>query len=107
MILISLPIFLIAVVIHECAHGWVAYKLGDPTAKNAGRLTLNPLAHIDPMGTVFLPLMLVLMGSPIVFGWALPTAWGSKVASNSGDHPSLPHLEANWSLKGIIPKSAL
>ncbi|MBL7084751.1 MAG: site-2 protease family protein [Candidatus Omnitrophica bacterium] len=72
MILLSLCIFLIAVVIHECAHGWVAYKLGDPTAKYAGRLTLNPLAHIDPMGTVFLPLMLVLMGSPIIFGWAKP-----------------------------------
>lgn len=72
MFLISLPLFLVAIVIHECAHGWVAYKLGDPTAKYAGRLTLNPLAHIDIMGTIFLPLMLVLMGSPIVFGWAKP-----------------------------------
>lgn len=72
MILFLLPIFLIAVVIHEYAHGWVAYKLGDTTAKNAGRLTLNPLAHIDPIGTVILPLMLVLTGSPIVVGWAKP-----------------------------------
>jgi len=72
MILFALPLFLIAVVIHEYAHGWVAYKLGDTTAKNAGRLTLNPLAHIDPVGTVFLPLMLVFMRSPIVFGWARP-----------------------------------
>ena len=72
MMLFSLLIFLIAVVIHEYAHGWVACKLGDPTAKYAGRLTLNPLAHIDPMGTVFLPLMLVLMRSPIVVGWAKP-----------------------------------
>ena len=72
MILTSLPIFLIAIVIHEYAHGWMAYKLGDPTAKYAGRLTLNPLAHIDPMGTILLPAMLVLMGSPIVFGWAKP-----------------------------------
>ncbi|MBU4140754.1 MAG: site-2 protease family protein, partial [Candidatus Omnitrophica bacterium] len=72
MILISLPLFFLAIVIHEYAHGWVAYKLGDPTAKNAGRLTLNPLAHIDPMGTIFLPLMLIFMGSPIIFGWAKP-----------------------------------
>ncbi len=72
MILISLPLFFIAIVIHEYAHGWVAYKLGDPTAKYAGRLTLNPLAHIDIMGTIFLPLMLVFMGSPIIFGWAKP-----------------------------------
>ena len=72
MIVIPLTIFLIAVVIHEVAHGWVAYKLGDPTAKYAGRLTLNPLAHIDPVGTVFFPLMLVLIRSPIIFGWAKP-----------------------------------
>lgn len=61
-----------AVVIHEYAHGWVAYKLGDPTAKYAGRLTLNPIAHIDPVGTVVLPLFLLIMGSPVVFGWARP-----------------------------------
>lgn len=70
--LFSLPIFLIAVVIHEYAHGWVAYKLGDPTAKDAGRLTLNPIAHIDPVGTVVLPLFLLMMRSPVVFGWAKP-----------------------------------
>lgn len=72
MILISLPIFFLAIVIHEYAHGWVAYRLGDPTAKYAGRLTLNPLAHIDMMGTVLLPLLLILMGSPVIFGWAKP-----------------------------------
>jgi Zn-dependent protease len=71
-IAITLAIFLIAVIIHEYAHGWIAYRLGDPTAKYAGRLTLNPLAHIDPMGTVLFPLMLVLMRSPIIFGWAKP-----------------------------------
>ena len=71
-IAIVLAIFLIAVIIHEYAHGWVAYRLGDPTAKYAGRLTLNPLAHIDPMGTVLFPLMLVVMRSPIIFGWAKP-----------------------------------
>ena len=68
-LLIFLPI---AVVIHEYAHGWVAYKLGDPTAKYAGRLTLNPLAHIDPVGTIIFPLLLILMRSPFLFAWAKP-----------------------------------
>lgn len=72
MIAISLLIFLVAIILHEYAHGWVAHKLGDPTAKYAGRLTLNPLAHIDPIGTILLPLILVRMGSPVVFGWAKP-----------------------------------
>ena len=71
-ILGSIFIFLVAMTIHEFAHGWVAEKLGDSTARDAGRLTLNPLAHIDPMGTVLLPLILVLSGSPIIFGWAKP-----------------------------------
>lgn len=70
--IISLPLFFIAVIVHEYAHGWTAYKLGDPTAKYAGRLTFNPLAHIDPMGTIFLPLLLTVMRSPVVFGWAKP-----------------------------------
>jgi len=70
--IITLSIFFLAVIIHEYAHGWTAWKLGDSTAKNAGRLTLNPLAHIDPVGTIFLPLMLLVMHSPVVFGWAKP-----------------------------------
>lgn len=71
-LIISIPIFLFAMVIHEVAHGWVAYKLGDPTAKFSGRLTLNPVSHIDPIGTIVLPLTLIIMGSPFVFGWAKP-----------------------------------
>lgn len=70
--LITLSLFFLAVIVHEYAHGWVAWKLGDPTAKIAGRLTLNPLAHIDPIGTIFLPLLLLVTHSPIVFGWAKP-----------------------------------
>lgn len=50
--LFTLPVILPAIICHECAHGWVSYKLGDPTAKNAGRLTLNPLKHLDPIGTL-------------------------------------------------------
>src|SRR4030043_440072 len=61
--LVAIPL-LFSVIIHEVAHGWVAYRMGDPTAKWSGRLTLNPLKHLDPMGT----LMLFLVG----FGWAKP-----------------------------------
>jgi len=72
---IALPL-LFAITLHEMAHGWIANKLGDPTAKLAGRLTLNPLAHIDPFGTVILPLMLMipmLLGYPsMLFGYAKP-----------------------------------
>ena len=71
-LLLNLSIFFFAVIIHEYAHGWVAWKLGDSTAKFMGRLTLNPLAHIDPIGTIFLPLILLITHSPILFGWAKP-----------------------------------
>lgn len=66
----TLPI-LLAIVLHEVAHGWVAWKLGDPTARAQGRLTLNPLAHIDPIGTVVVPLVLLVLGG-FIFGWAKP-----------------------------------
>ncbi len=63
---------LIAVILHEMAHGWVAYKLGDPTAKKLGRLSLNPVKHLDPVGSFLLPGMLIMSGSGVVFGWAKP-----------------------------------
>ena len=63
---------LAAVIFHELAHGYVAYRLGDPTAARLGRLTLNPLAHVDLFGTVLLPLMLIMSGSPFLFGYAKP-----------------------------------
>lgn len=71
-LLLNLCIFFFAVIIHEYAHGWVAWKLGDSTARFMGRLTLNPLAHIDPIGTIFLPLILLITHSPVLFGWAKP-----------------------------------
>jgi len=70
--IILLPILLFSIIIHECAHGWVAERCGDPTARLSGRLTLNPLPHIDLMGTIVLPLLLVMTRSPIIFGWAKP-----------------------------------
>lgn len=64
--------FLIALSIHEFAHAWAADRLGDPNPRIAGRLSLNPLAHLDPLGTIILPLFLIISGSPIIFGWAKP-----------------------------------
>jgi len=61
--------------VHEIAHGYVAYVLGDPTAKLAGRLTLNPLKHIDPMGSIIVPLFLSLIPGGIIFGWAKPVPY--------------------------------
>ncbi len=66
----TIPI-LFAITLHEAAHGWVANKLGDPTAKNLGRITLNPIKHIDPVGTIVVPLFLATV-SPFVMGWAKP-----------------------------------
>lgn len=66
-----IPTLIIAIVFHEVAHGWVANALGDPTAKERRRLSLNPLRHVDPVGTVLLPGMLALVKAP-VFGWAKP-----------------------------------
>jgi len=70
----SLVVLLFSVIIHELAHGYVAYSLGDPTAKYAGRLTLNPLKHLDPFGSIILPLLLLLAtaGQGPIFGWAKP-----------------------------------
>lgn len=62
----------IAVIFHEVAHGYVALQLGDPTAYYAGRLTLNPLKHIDLMGTIIVPALLIVSGVGFVFGWAKP-----------------------------------
>jgi len=67
----ALPVVL-AVVLHEVAHGWVADRLGDNTARFMGRLTLNPIKHIDPFGTLLIPLMLIVAGSPFLFGYAKP-----------------------------------
>lgn len=67
----AIPI-LVAVVLHEIAHGYVAFRLGDPTAAQLGRLTLNPFAHVDLFGTVLLPLLLLFGGAPFLFGYAKP-----------------------------------
>lgn len=70
--LIAFPALVLSIVVHECAHGLAALACGDTTARDRGRLTLNPLPHIDPIGSVILPLMLALTRAPFVLGWAKP-----------------------------------
>jgi Zn-dependent protease len=70
-ILVQIAALVLAVSVHESAHGWVALRCGDPTARDLGRITLNPLRHIDPMGSVVVPALLAFSGAP-VFGWAKP-----------------------------------
>ncbi len=94
-----LIVLLFSVIVHELAHGYVAYSLGDPTAKYAGRLTLNPLKHLDPFGSVILPVLFLLFsflpgGQPFIFGWAKPVPinpynfkdqkWGTLKVSIAG-----------------------
>ncbi len=71
-ILITFIILIFSAIVHEVAHGLMAEKLGDDTAREQGRITLNPIPHIDPFGSLLLPLLLLMAGSPIVFGAARP-----------------------------------
>ena len=87
LIVLMILAFVPAIVLHECAHGFMAYKLGDPTAKEAGRLTLNPLAHIDVFGTVILPGLLILLsavsgGLGFIFGYAKPVPYNPRYFKN-------------------------
>jgi Zn-dependent protease len=88
------PGLAIAIILHEVAHGYVALRLGDPTAKYAGRLTLNPIKHVDLWGTILIPLFLILSGTGFVFGWAKPVPvnyynlrygkWGPVIVALAG-----------------------
>ncbi|HUY69505.1 MAG TPA: site-2 protease family protein [Candidatus Tyrphobacter sp.] len=71
----EIVVLIFSAVIHEVSHGYAALALGDQTAKNAGRLTLNPLKHLDPVGSVLVPLGLYLFHSPFIFGWANPVPY--------------------------------
>lgn len=87
-------IFIFSVIIHEVSHGYAAYMQGDKTAKFAGRLTLNPIPHVDLFGSILLPLLLVLGNSPMVIGWAKPVPfnpynlrnqrWGEAIVALAG-----------------------
>ncbi|MDE0390567.1 MAG: site-2 protease family protein, partial [Rhodospirillales bacterium] len=73
---------LFAITLHEVAHGWAALKLGDDTAARLGRLTLNPIKHVHPVGTILLPGALIALGAPFVFGFAKPVPVNPARLSN-------------------------
>lgn len=73
-LILSIGVLILSTIIHEVAHGAMAYRLGDPTAKYQGRLTLNPVSHIDPFGSVILPFLSYQLGG-IIFGWAKPVPY--------------------------------
>lgn len=77
LIIVSILPVLLAITVHEAAHGWIAKYLGDPTAERLGRVTLNPFKHVDLVGTVLLPAALLLLKAPFLFGWAkpVPVTW--------------------------------
>jgi Zn-dependent protease len=93
-VLFQIAILVMSVVIHEVSHGIAAYLLGDKTAHYAGRLTLNPLSHLDPFGSVILPFLLVITQSPFLIGWAKPVPynpynlrdqkWGPAIVGAAG-----------------------
>jgi Zn-dependent protease len=100
-ILLMIPMLLFAVIAHEVAHGYVACRCGDPTAKLAGRLTLNPLPHIDLFGTIVFPMVLLLTNAPFLIGWAKPV----PVNPYNFRNPSRDHL---WvSLAGVTTNMLL
>jgi len=78
----SLIILFFSIVLHEVAHGLMAERHGDPTARMMGRITLNPIAHIDPVGTILLPLIMIVFGSPFIFGWAKPVPINPRNLNN-------------------------
>jgi len=92
--LIIVAILIFSVILHELAHGYMALYLGDPTARLAGRLTLNPIPHLDPIGSILVPLILALTPGGLIFGWAKPVPynpynlrnqkWGEALVAFSG-----------------------
>lgn len=87
-------LLVMSVVVHEVSHGYAAYMLGDPTAKSQGRLTLNPIKHLDLWGSIIIPVFLVITGSKFLFGWAKPVPynpynlrnqrWGEAIVAGAG-----------------------
>lgn len=73
--ILALVVLIVSIIAHEVAHGYAANSLGDPTARLSGRLTLNPIPHIDLMGSIVIPALLIFGGSPILFGWAKPVPY--------------------------------
>ena len=85
----EIVVLIFSIVIHEFSHGWVANYLGDPTAKYQGRLTLNPLPHIDPLGSILIPFLMFLSGTGIIFGWAKPVPYNPYNLKDQKRGPAL------------------
>jgi Zn-dependent protease len=93
-IIFNIAILIMSVIIHEVSHGYAALYLGDVTAKYAGRLTLNPIKHIDPVGSIFLPILFAIMNTGLILGWAKPVPynpynlrnqrWGEMIVAIAG-----------------------
>ena len=117
--LIQIPVLLFSVILHEVAHGWVADRLGDDTARVMGRLTFNPIPHIDIFGTILLPALAILTGAP-VFGWAKPVPvnpyrlnnpqrdiiWVSLAGPLSNFLLAIVASACMWLLRSVIPLPA-
>ena len=89
LVAVRVLVLLFSVVVHEVAHGWVAYRLGDPTAFEKGRLTLNPIPHIDPVGSIIVPALLSMTGT-IIMGWAKPVpVHPGRLNNPHNDHPKV------------------
>jgi Zn-dependent protease len=100
-LILFLPVLLFSVVLHEYAHGWMARRQGDDTAYMLGRLTLNPIPHIDPIGSVLLPALLIITNAPFVLGWAKP------VPVNPRNYRNYKRGDILVSLAGIVVNLAL
>jgi len=88
-IIASILAIAIAIIGHEIMHGWVAYRYGDDLAKSRGRLSINPLVHVDPVGTILVPGLLYLSGAPFLFGWAKPVPINANVVVRNGGHGAM------------------
>lgn len=85
-IVASVVALIVAIVGHEIMHGWVAHKFKDDTAKSQGRLTLNPIKHIDPIGSILVPVLLFMSHTPFLFGWAKPVPINMRTVINNGGY---------------------
>lgn len=88
-LLVQYPCLLFALCFHEAAHAWTADRCGDPSARLLGRVTLNPIKHVDPIGTVAMPLIMMVMGVPFLFGWAKPVPFNPVNLGNIRRDPVL------------------
>ncbi|MEA1919102.1 MAG: site-2 protease family protein [Campylobacterota bacterium] len=109
----AIAALLVAIIGHEIMHGWVAYKYGDSTAKDAGRLSINPIGHIDPVGSLLVPAamyfipMILGMGGGFLFGWAKPVPVNTRTVINNGGYNaamqvSLAGIAYNFALAGLV-----